>query len=68
MAEGKNVKLDVLMTDRQYQLLLDCLQTAETHYRYHATAIASENTEYANRIRYLQDLVRNMSHEVGDSV
>lgn len=66
MANGKNVKLDVIMTERQYALLLDCLNTAEVHYRFQATAVASENTEYANRIRFMQDLIRNMLHEVDD--
>jgi len=50
------VKISVVLSEQQYAMLQDCLQTAEVHWRVSATAQDSTNTQYANRIKYLAEM------------
>jgi hypothetical protein len=66
MAEPKvkAIRLNIELSEPQYAMLMDCMQTTETFYRREATAMASENTQYANKIKYLGDMISKLKELV----
>lgn len=62
----KAIQISVELTEQQYAMLQDCLQTAEVHWRSNATAMDSTNTQYANRIKYLGEMIEKVKQPVYD--
>lgn len=61
---SKMILLELRLTEPQYLMLQDCIQTAETKFRFNATDIGSENTMYANRIKALGEMVDKTKKEI----
>ncbi len=52
------VKITLELTDSQYDMLQDCLRTAEVKFRFEASCqVTSDNVQYANRIKFLAEMV-----------